>query len=216
VFSLSTLEDIVRIPPNLFGTSLNKASGEGRKGKEERRGKEEGGDIIMILDADVESMGKVIAGDGGTFHRVTFDALTFYPKLQEIIYGELVDITDFGAFVRIGPTDALLHLSQVMDDYLKSNIASGVILANQSGRTLKIGSTIRTRITAVSLGKASTMGKIGITCRQPFLGTDEWIEEDLKKASGVEEKAEVKKEKKEETVKVKKEKKEETVKVKEK
>jgi DNA-directed RNA polymerase subunit E' len=174
------------------------------------------GYIIMILNADVEPMGKVIAGDGGTFHRVTFDALTFYPKLQEIIYGELVDITDFGAFVRIGPTDALLHLSQVMDDYLKSNIASGVILANQSGRTLKIGSRIRTRITAVSLGKASTMGKIGITCRQPFLGTDEWIEEDLKKASGVEEKADVKKEKKEEKADVKKEKKEETVEVKEK
>ena len=90
-----------------------------------------------------------------------------------------------------------------MDDYLKSNIASGIILANQSGRTLKIGSTIRTRITAVSLGKASTMGKIGITCRQPFLGADEWIQEDLKKASGAnenEEKVESKKEKKEEKV----------------
>ena len=47
------------------------------------------------------------------------------------------------------------------------------------------------------------MGKIGITCRQPFLGTDEWIEEDLKKANGVEEKTEAKKEKKEETVEVK-------------
>ena len=172
----------------------------------------------MIMSANVDPMGKLIAGDGGTFHRVTFDALTFYPKLQEIIYGELVDITDFGAFVRIGPTDALLHLSQVMDDYLKSNIASGVILANQSGRTLKIGSTIRTRITAVSLGKASAMGKIGITCRQPFLGTDEWIEEDLKKASGVEEKAEEKKEEKVEGKKEKKveEKKEEKVEVKEK
>ena len=101
-----------------------------------------------------------------------------------------------------------------MDDYLKSNIASGVILANQSGRTLKIGSTIRTRITAVSLGKASTMGKIGITCRQPFLGADEWIQEDLKKASGVEEEA--KKDKKEEKVEAKKDKKEEKVEVKEK
>jgi len=145
---------------------LNKAAIDILKSKYESMVKADLGYIIMILNADVEPMGKVIAGDGGTFHRVTFDALTFYPKLQEIIYGELVDITDFGAFVRIGPTDALLHLSQVMDDYLKSNIASGVILANQSGRTLKIGSTIRTRITAVSLGKASTMGKIGITCRQ--------------------------------------------------
>ena len=28
------------------------------------------------------------------------------------------------------------------------------------------------------------MGKIGITCRQPFLGADEWIEEEIKKADG--------------------------------
>jgi DNA-directed RNA polymerase subunit E' len=163
-------------------------------------------------------VGKVVAGDAGTFHHVTFEALTFQPKLQEIVNGELVDITDFGAFVRIGPTDALLHLSQVMDDYLKSDVAGGVILANQSGRTLKVGSTIRTRITAVSLGKASSMGKIGITCRQPFLGADKWIEEEIKnadKSAAKEEKVEVKKEKKEEKVEVKKEK-EEKVEVKEK
>ena len=214
MFSISTLEDLVRIPPNLFGTALNDAAINILKAKYESMVKSDLGYIIMILDASVEPMGKIIAGDGATFHRVTFNALTFYPKLQEIIYGELVDVTDFGAFVRIGPTDALLHLSQVMDDYLKSNIASGTILANQSGRTLKIGSSIRARITAVSLGKASTMGKIGITCRQPFLGTDEWIEEDLKKANnadGKEEKVDAKKEKKEEKVDAKKEKKEEKV-----
>ena len=28
------------------------------------------------------------------------------------------------------------------------------------------------------------MGKIGITCRQPFLGADEWIAEEIEKASG--------------------------------
>ena len=39
---------------------------------------------------------------------------------------------------------------------------------------------MRTRITAVSLGKGASMGKIGITCRQPFLGADEWIEEEIK------------------------------------
>ncbi len=134
----------------------------------------------MIMGAKVNPLGKMIPGDGGTFHRVEFQALTFYPKLQEIVNGELVDITDFGAFVRIGPTDALLHLSQVMDDYLKSDVASGMIVANQSGKTLKVGSTIRARITAVSLGKAASMGKIGITCRQPFLGADDWIADEIK------------------------------------
>ena len=183
MFSVSTLIDIVRIPPNLFGTGLKKAAESILKSKYESMINAELGYIIMVMDAKVETMGKMIPGDGGTFHRVEFQALTFYPKLQEIVQGELVDITDFGAFVRIGPTDALLHLSQVMDDYLKSDVAAGVILANQSGRTLKIKSTIRARITAVSLGKAASMGKIGITCRQPFLGADEWIEEEIKKSN---------------------------------
>jgi len=183
LFSISTLQDVVRIPPSLFGTTLKKAVVNILKSKYESMINADLGYIIMILDAKVEPMGKMIAGDGGTYHKVEFNALTFYPKLQEIVQGELVDITDFGAFVRIGPTDALLHLSQVMDDYLKSDVQAGVILANQSGRTLKVGSTIRTRITAVSLGKAASMGKIGITCRQPFLGADEWIAEEIKKAA---------------------------------
>ena len=182
LFSISTLQDVVRIPPSLFGSTLKKAAVNILKSKYESMINADLGYIIMIMDAKVEPMGKMIAGDGGTYHKVEFDALTFYPKLQEILQGELVDITDFGAFVRIGPTDALLHLSQVMDDYLKSDVQAGVILANQSGRTLKVGSTIRTRITAVSLGKAASMGKIGITCRQPFLGADEWIAEEIKKS----------------------------------
>ena len=180
LFSISTLIDIVRIPPNLFGTGLKKAAESILKSKYESMINVELGYIIMVMDAKVETMGKMIPGDGGTFHRVEFQALTFYPKLQEIVQGELVDITDFGAFVRIGPTDALLHLSQVMDDYLKSDVAAGMIIANQSGRTLKVNSAIRARITAVSLGKAASMGKIGITCRQPFLGANEWIEEEIK------------------------------------
>jgi len=184
LFSISTLGDVVRIPPSLFGTALKKAGLNILKEKYESMISADLGYIIMILDAKVEEMGKMIAGDGGTFHKVEFNALTFYPKLQEIVNGEIVDITDFGAFVRIGPTDALLHLSQVMDDYLKSDVKSGMILANQSGRTLRVGSTLRARITAVSLGKAATMGKIGITCRQPFLGANEWIAEEIKKAEG--------------------------------
>ncbi len=182
LFSISTLIDVVRIPPSMFGTVLKKASMNILKEKYESMINPDLGYIIMILDVKIQGIGKMIPGDGGTFHKVEFDALTFYPKLQEIVQGEIVDITDFGAFVRIGPTDALLHLSQIMDDYLKSDVKSGMILANQSGRTLKVGSTLRARITAVSLGKASTMGKIGITCRQPFLGAHEWIVEEIKKS----------------------------------
>ena len=74
MFSISTLEDIVSIPPNLFGTSMNKAAINIFMSKYERMVKTDLGYIIMILDADVEHMGKLIAGDEGTFQGVKFDA----------------------------------------------------------------------------------------------------------------------------------------------
>jgi DNA-directed RNA polymerase subunit E' len=182
MFAIVQLDDVVRIPPNRMKSSLNVTATEILKEKYESMISPELGYVIMIIDAKTNSVGKLVAGDGATYHKVSFRALTFYPKLQEIVEGEIVEITDFGAFVRIGPTDALLHLSQITDDYLKSDVKQGVIVANQSARSLKIGSKIRARVTAVSLGKGTAMGKIGITCRQPFLGAVEWIEEELKKA----------------------------------
>jgi DNA-directed RNA polymerase subunit E' len=35
------------------------------------------------------------------------------------------------------------------------------------------------RITAVSLGRAGSSGKIGVTARQPFLGKLDWLKEPL-------------------------------------
>lgn len=184
MFTIVEMSDVVRIPPNRLGTSLKEAAISILKEKYESMISADLGYVIMIIDADVNSTGKLVAGDGATYHRVNFKALTFYPTLQEIVEGEVVEITEFGAFVRIGPTDALLHLSQILDDYLRSDLKQGMIIANQSAKTLKIGSKLRARVTAVSLGKGAAMGKIGITCRQPFLGAEEWIAEEVKKAQG--------------------------------
>src|SRR5437588_9237445 len=169
MFEIVHMSDVVRIPPSRLKNSLKDTAIGILKEKYESMISPELGYVIMIIDANANSVGKLVAGDGATYHRVTFKALTFYPKLQEVVEGEVVEITDFGAFVRIGPTDALLHLSQITDDYLKSDVKSGVITASQSKRTLKVGSKVRVRITAVSLGHGISMGKIGVTCRQPFL-----------------------------------------------
>jgi DNA-directed RNA polymerase subunit E' len=182
MFSIVSMSDVVRIPPNKLTSSLKDAAVGILKEKYESMISPDLGYVIMIIDAAANSVGKLVAGDGATYHKVTFKALTFYPKLQEVVEGEVVEITDFGAFVRIGPTDALLHLSQITDDYLRSDVKQGMIIANQSAKSLKIGSRIRGRVTAVSLGKGAGMGKIGVTCRQPFLGTEEWIAQEIKKS----------------------------------
>ncbi len=183
MFSIVHMSDVVRIPPNRLTNSLKNTAIGILKEKYESMISPDIGYIIMIIDATANSIGKLVAGDGATYHRVNFKALTFFPKLQEVVEGEVVEITDFGAFVRIGPTDALLHLSQITDDYLRSDVKQGVIIANQSAKSLRIGSRIRARVTAVSLGKGAAMGKIGITCRQPFLGASEWIMQEVKKAN---------------------------------
>jgi len=181
LFQLVELDDVVRVPPSRFGEKLETAAYEILKGKYESTMSPELGFIIMTMNVVADPVGKIIPGDGAAYHKVTFSVLTFFPKIQEIVEGEIVEITDFGAFIRIGPTDALLHLSQITDDYLTSDVKQGQIQASQTKRSLRVGSKVRVRITAVSLGRGAAMGKIGVTCRQPFLGALEWIEEDLSK-----------------------------------
>jgi DNA-directed RNA polymerase subunit E' len=185
MFQVVELEDVIRIPPDRFGIPLDKVAGEILKSKYESTMSPELGYVVLVTDISTEQVGKIIPGDGATYHKAKFSALAYFPKIQEIVEGEVVEITDFGAFVRIGPTDALLHLSQITDDYLTSDVKQGVLLASQSKRILKVGSKVRARITAVSLGRGTAMGKIGVTCRQPFLGALEWVEEDLEKAHAV-------------------------------
>lgn len=181
MFQIVEMEDVVRVPPDKFGNPLEEVARTMLKGRYESSLNPEIGYMISIIDLNVERIGKIVPGDGAAFHRVKFSILTFFPRIQEIVEGEIVEITDFGAFIRIGPTDALLHLSQITDDYLTSDVKQGIILASQSKRILKMGVKVRVRITAVSLGRGTAMGKIGVTCRQPFLGALEWIEEDLQK-----------------------------------
>lgn len=195
MFYIVELKDVIRVPPSKFGAPLRDVAYEALRAKYESSISPEYGYLIYIVDLDVDKVGKIIPGDGATYHHVTFKALAFLPKLQEVLEGEVVEVTDFGAFVRIGPADALLHLSQITDDYLTCDVKQGVITAAQSKRTLSVGSKVRVRVTAVSLGRGAATGKIGVTCRQPFLGALDWIEEDLRKVEAKPEAKRVEKEK---------------------
>jgi DNA-directed RNA polymerase subunit E' len=175
MFKLITLQDTIRIPPETFGTPLEKVGRDQVKTKYEGIVDEELGYVIAVTSVEVSPIGKIIPGDGATYHKVTFSLLAFYPVIQEIVEGDVVEIADFGAFVRIGPVDALLHVSQLIDDYMSYDEKQGVLLGKETKRKLTSGDQLRVRITAVSLGRAGSSGKIGVTARQPFLGKLEWL-----------------------------------------
>ena len=183
MFKLVTLQDTIRIPPETFGTPLEKVGRDQVKTKYEGIVDEELGYVIAVTKVEVSPIGKIIPGDGATYHRVTFSLLTFYPVIQEVVEGDVVEIADFGAFVRIGPVDALLHVSQLIDDYMSYDEKQGVLLGKETKRKLTSGDQLRVRITAVSLGRAGSSGKIGVTARQPFLGKLEWLKLDAAKVA---------------------------------
>jgi len=90
-------------------------------------------------------------------------------------------------------------LNQIMNDYVEVNAENEVITGKEKKFTLKTGDSVRARVVAVSLNELSSReSKIGLTMRQPALGSHEWIyapsEEEKKKEE--KEKKEKKKKKK--------------------
>ncbi|MEE8571439.1 MAG: DNA-directed RNA polymerase [Candidatus Bathyarchaeia archaeon] len=182
MFSLIVLEDTVRIPPEKFDKALEIVTHEELSGKFEGIVSNELGFVVAVTNMEVSPVGRVIPGDGATYHSVSFTLLSYSPEVQEIVEGEVVEVEDFGAFIRVGPIDALLHVSQVIDDFVSYDERRGTLMAKNTGRLLQQGDTIRGRITVVSLGRGGSSGKIGMTMRQPFLGKIEWIAEDAEAA----------------------------------
>lgn len=184
MFELVECEDVIRIPPEKFDLDLKTVALEELSKKYDGMLSKDLGYVIAVVSVDVSPAGKILPGDGATYHQAKFILLTYKPEVQEIVEGEVVEIGDFGSFVRIGPVDALLHVSQILDDYIVFDGKQGILLGKETQRKLVSGDKVRARITAVSIAKGGPVGKIGITMRQPFLGKLEWIKEDVKKVKG--------------------------------
>ncbi len=178
-------EDVVRIPPERLGEPLESVAQElTRQTLEGRVGADK---TLTLVASNIQPVGegRIVHGDGAVYQRVRYDALVFAPQLQEIVDGSVVEILKFGAFVRFGPLDGLLHISQVMDDRVDVDEEGQRLIGKDTKRDLRIGDKVRVRIVAVSLNeRAPRESKIGLTMRQPSLGKLEWLEEDRAKAEG--------------------------------
>jgi DNA-directed RNA polymerase subunit E' len=202
------IQDTVRIPPQLFGEDLEKVVEETVQKAFEGTIKKNHGVIVVVENVKAMGNGIVIHGDGGMYQRVEFEALTFNPKLQEVTDAVICEVVEFGAFCHIGPLDALIHMSQIMNDYVEVDAESERIVGKENKKVLKVGDPVRARIVAVSLNELTAReSKIGLTMRQPALGVHEWIHEPKiteKEAKKKAEKEAKKKEKKEKKKKGKK------------
>lgn len=183
------LRSHIRVQPSLFGEDTKEAVLKSLNERFENYISKDLGVVIGVSEVVEIGEGIIVPGDGAAYYDTSFKILVYKPELQEVVVCKVNEISDFGAFVDIGPLDGMIHISQTMDDFVsfsKSNTLTG----KESKRSLKVGDNCKARIIAVSYKDLSNP-KIGLTMRQPGLGKDEWAKE-------------VKKEKAKETVKEKK------------
>jgi DNA-directed RNA polymerase subunit E' len=178
MYKIVTIEDKIRVGPEKLTMPKKAAVMDSISDKYESILEPKLGVVLAVVGVDKVGEGKIFAGDAGVHYMTTFKILAYKPELQETVYGEVIDNTEFGAFVRMGPMDGLVHISQLMDDYVSYDNKSSMFLGKESKRTLKKGDKVRARIISISF---TDQHKIGLTMRQAGLGCLTWINEDRNK-----------------------------------
>lgn len=179
MFYILKVQDHVRLEPELFAMPLRGAIKTQLEKDYADLIDEELGIVIAVLDVEKVGEGILIPGDAAAYYDSTYNIVTFKPVLQELVYGQVNQITSFGAFVDIGYIDAMMHISQAMDDFVSFSKTDS-LMGKNSKRVLKKGDLCLARV--VSISHKASPPKVGLTMRQPGLGKLEWLTEDKRKA----------------------------------
>jgi DNA-directed RNA polymerase subunit E' len=172
MYKVLKIRDKVKVHPKMFDRDTEEAV-------RDSLDKQWGGTIdksfgvaLSVTNVSNIGEGKILPGDGSIQFPVEFEMLTYTPDLYEVVKGDIIDVTEFGVFVRVGPVDGMVHVSQLMNDFVSYDEKNTMFVGRESKRTLKVGDTVKARIISVSMGFKQY--KIGLTTRQPGLGNVEW------------------------------------------
>jgi DNA-directed RNA polymerase subunit E' len=193
MYSIIKAEEKIRVSPALAKRDINEAIKEVLKEKYEGRLLKDIGLVVKIMSAEPKSRGLVVSGDPNIYFTTEFEMAAFSVEVNEVFRGVIKDVMDFGAFVVIGPIEALLHISQISKEKFTIN-KKDRILEGVNGKKLKKGDIIFAKASTVSMKGSASSIKISLTMRGDGLGKDEWIKEEG--AAKKEEKKEKKGEKK--------------------
>ncbi|MEA4977596.1 MAG: DNA-directed RNA polymerase [Methanomassiliicoccaceae archaeon] len=179
MYMITEAERKVRVPPKNLGEDISEAIDNLTWDTFEGRFNEDKSLTVLIKDVEPVGPGRIVHGDGAVYQTVKYNQLVYRLKDNEVIEGIVVEILKFGAFIRFGPLDGLLHISQVMDDRVDIDEVNQRLVGKESGRTLSLGDRVRARVVSIDLNDKNPQdSKIGLTMRQPGLGKFQWIEED--------------------------------------
>jgi len=179
MFYVVDVEDYVRVEPRLFGLKTSDAVAKQLQETYADYHDKEIGEVIGVISVSEVGDGIIIPGDGAAYYNSKFTLIVWKPELQELVFGVIDEITNFGAFMNMGVMKGMIHISQTMDDYVSFS-TSNSLLGKDSKKVLKKNDACLARVVALSY--KGDQPKIGLTMRQPGLGKLDWIKEEKKKA----------------------------------
>lgn len=180
MFEVVRVRDKIRVPPIKLGSKMKKALLEIAQEQYEGLVDEDIGIIVAVINAKRVGEGRIVPGDGAVYYDAELEFLVFRPKLHELVEGVVTETAEFGLFVRIGPMDGLIHVSQIMDEYLNYDSKNSVFISKESKQKIGLNDKVLARIVSISLKGTLADSKLGLTMRQPFLGKPQWIEQQIK------------------------------------
>ena len=132
--------------------------------------------IISVVSVKTVGEGTIVHGDGGVYQSIRYKALGYLPEMQEVVDGIVTSVKEFGAFVRFGPFEGLLHISQIMDDMISTDLTNQRIIGKETKREIKVGDKLRVKIVSLNLASASMLdSRIGLNMKQLGLGKVDWL-----------------------------------------
>jgi DNA-directed RNA polymerase subunit E' len=170
-----TIKDTLRVPPEFFDKELNGVATELLRKRYERTMDRELGILLSVFNVREIKDGVIYPGDPATHHDVTFDVLAFNLEIDEVFFGIVSEIMEFGCFVRIGPIDGLVHLSQITNDFMSYDRKAGTFSSRNTPKTVKKGDMVYAKVSTISMKGNVKDTKIALTMRPEGLGKQEWL-----------------------------------------
>ena len=180
MYLIYSIQDTIKVPPNKLGGNLKKTILKLVQEEYEGLLDEDLGVVVSVMEIENIGEGKVVPGDGAIYYNIDVKMLIYKPAIHEVVEGFVSEITEFGGFVRIGPIDGLVHVSQIMDDYINYDPKMPGFIGKETNKKLQLNDQVLTKVVTVSLKGSISSSKIGLTMRQLGLGKQDWIKIDEK------------------------------------
>jgi DNA-directed RNA polymerase subunit E' len=185
MFYNAKIKDKVRVPPKKLGSKVKNSLLEICQEDYEGRIDNDAGVIIAVTGIGNVGEGHIIPGDGAAYYEAEIEMVTYKPTIHEIVRGTITEATEFGAFVRVGPIEGLIHVSQIMDDFINYDAKLPGFVGKKTEKKIIPEDDVLAKIVTISMKGETSGSKIGLTMRQAYLGKTEWIAMDTKKENKI-------------------------------